>query len=382
MGLLRAAIFAALFIAGAPLSAQDIALRSRDGGIELSGTLLGFDGAFYRIETRYGELTVDASGVLCDGPACPSLTDFVAELRVSGATIMAEVLMPALIEAFAQRNGLQAERVALGARRFQYLLSDPAAGRVVGRFAFHLTSTEGGFEDLLADEADMVMALREIRPEERAAAREAGLGDLSEANRSRVLALDAMIPVVAQGNPVEAISLAALADVLAGGIDSWAALGGPDAPVVLHLPDARSGLSQGARGSPAAPLGAGAGGEIRRHREGRGLADAVARDPLALGVARYARSGGARPLRLTGPCGFELRGGRAAIKTEDYPLTAPLFLYLPARRLPALAREFLSFTRSAPAQIVIRRARLRRPAARRDPAGAAGRPAGQRHRRG
>ena len=44
------------------------------------------------------------------------------------------------------------------------------------------------------------------------------------------------------------------------------------------------------------------------------------------------------------------------VKTEDYPLTAPVFVYLPARRLPKLAREFLIYTRSAAAQLVIRRA--------------------------
>ena len=43
------------------------------------------------------------------------------------------------------------------------------------------------------------------------------------------------------------------------------------------------------------------------------------------------------------------------MKTEDYPLTSPLFLYLPARRLPRMASDFLIYTRSAPAQIVIRR---------------------------
>ena len=54
-------------------------LKSRDGAIELSGTLLGFNGEFYRVETVYGELTVDGSGVTCDGPGCPSLTDYIAQ---------------------------------------------------------------------------------------------------------------------------------------------------------------------------------------------------------------------------------------------------------------------------------------------------------------
>ena len=44
------------------------------------------------------------------------------------------------------------------------------------------------------------------------------------------------------------------------------------------------------------------------------------------------------------------------MKTEDYPLTAPVFLYLPARRLPQAAREFLAYVRGQGAQAVIRRA--------------------------
>jgi phosphate transport system substrate-binding protein len=44
------------------------------------------------------------------------------------------------------------------------------------------------------------------------------------------------------------------------------------------------------------------------------------------------------------------------VKTEDYPLTAPLFLYLPARRMPKLVRDFLAYLRDPSAQLVIRRA--------------------------
>jgi len=86
------------------------------------------------------------------------------------------------------------------------------------------------------------------------------------------------------------------------------------------------------------------------------LSEAVADDPFGIGLASYSEIGNTKPLSLTGSCGVQLRGRRTAIKTEDYPLTAPIFLYMPARRLPALAREFLAYTRSPPAQIVIRRA--------------------------
>ncbi|MEL6420802.1 MAG: phosphate ABC transporter substrate-binding/OmpA family protein, partial [Pseudomonadota bacterium] len=63
-------------------------------------------------------------------------------------------------------------------------------------------------------------------------------------------------------------------------------------------------------------------------------------------------------LTLEGSCGFESVAGRLTIKTEDYPLTAPMFLYLPVRRLPKVARDFLAYTRGMAAQAVIRRSGL------------------------
>ncbi|GGG70311.1 OmpA family protein [Salipiger pallidus] len=358
MQTLRAAVLAALSIF-APISgasAQDVALSSRDGGIELVGTMLGFDGEFYRVETRFGELTVDASGVLCEGVGCPSLTNFVARIRVSGSATIGEVLMPALVEGFALRSGFEAERSAAEGADFRYTLTDPEQGRVVAQFAFQVSSTNEGFADLLADEADVVMALREIRPEERDAAQAAGLGDLDHPNRSRVLALDAIVPVVAPGNPVSSITLAQLAQLVSGQIVNWTALGGPDAPIGLHLADQGSGLSQGIEDRLLRPSGLSLRDGVVRHASNAALAEAVQGDPFGIGLASYSETGHAKPLYLSGSCGFQLRGRRADIKTEDYPLTAPMFLYLPARRLPALAREFLAYTRSAPAQVVIRRA--------------------------
>jgi phosphate transport system substrate-binding protein len=162
----RAALWAALFLAFSALSvaADDVTLRSRDGAIELSGTLLGFDGEFYRVATQYGELTVDGSGVLCEGPGCPSLINYVAELSISGSSTIGEVLMPALVEGFALQNGLKAQRITDDETHFRYVLTrtaaDDDAATVVGRFHFRVSSTDEGFADLLADEADLVTGLR------------------------------------------------------------------------------------------------------------------------------------------------------------------------------------------------------------------------------
>jgi phosphate transport system substrate-binding protein len=353
-----AAFSAALFllVSGAAVLADDVTLKSRDGAIELSGTLLGFDGEFYRVETQYGELTVDGSGVLCEGPGCPSLTDFVAELSISGSSTIGEVLMPALVEGFALQSGLKAKRLKIDDTHFEYVLSAPDSESPVGRFQFRVSSTDEGFADLLADEADLVMALREIREGELALAAEVGLGQLDDVNRSRVLALDAMTVIVSPTNPVAAVSVSDLSRILAGEIDNWRTLGGADAPISIHLRDAQSGIAQAVEDRVLRQAGRSLIAEVTRHATNTALAQAVARDQLSLGVASFSEIGNSKPLALTGPCGFELRANRLTIKTEDYPLTAPMFLYIPARRLPKLGRDFLAYTRTAPAQIITRRA--------------------------
>ncbi|MEM9129686.1 MAG: cell envelope biogenesis protein OmpA, partial [Pseudomonadota bacterium] len=113
---IRAARYAALFLwvglaaLSSAVSAQDVTLTSRDGKVEIVGDLLGFDGEFYRVDTVYGELTLDGSGVDCAGPGCPNLEDYVAQATFSGSPTIGRVLMPALIEAFAIKDSYNLER--------------------------------------------------------------------------------------------------------------------------------------------------------------------------------------------------------------------------------------------------------------------------------
>lgn len=357
MVFLRAAIFAALFLFGGMVTstqAQDIALTSRDNSITLTGPLLGFDGDFYRIDSIYGEVTVDASGVTCSGTACPDLDDFIAQIRVSGSATIGDVLMPALIESFALRSGWTATRTTQDETHFEYALQD-RAGAPRARFAFRVTNTAEGFADLLANEADLVMALREVRDSEVALAREIGLGNLRAANRNLILALDALVPVAHPSNTITRLALPTLAQILSGQITHWQALGGRDVPIALHLRDDGSGLVQALEEAVLAPAETTLTAAITRHDSNEALDLAIAADPNALGLVSFSSLNRARPLILTGPCGFEQRVTRRNIKTEDYPLTRPMFLYQPARRLPKVGRDFLEFVQSPGAQLVIRR---------------------------
>ncbi len=355
---LRAAIFAALFLfTGAmPLLAQDVTLTSSDGAVEISGDLLGFDGQFYRIDTIYGELTIDGTDVKCDGPGCPNLDQYVARVTFSGSPTIGRVLMPGLLEAFAIKSGFDLERQTVSDSAFKYLITDAKNLKLLGEFTFKLTNADEGFADLLANETDIVMSMREVRKEEIDRGRDAGLGDLSARGRNRVVALDALVPVVSPTNPVQDITPVELADVLSGKLNNWALLGGPDAPIAVHIVSDAIGLGQATQDQVLKPVGAQPSPNAIQHPTDLALLDAVMTDPFAIGVTSRSETGNTWTLALKGKCGFAMEATRRAVKTEDYPLTAPLFLYMPARRYSKLTREFLTYLRDPSAQLVIRRA--------------------------
>ncbi|MCP3970408.1 MAG: OmpA family protein [Rhodobacteraceae bacterium] len=354
----RAAIFAALLVFATLGRAQadDVTLTSRDGSVEITGTLLGYDGEFFRVETVYGVLTLDGSGVVCGGPGCPDLQAYVADITISGARTMGEVLFPALVEAFSLRNGYRVQRHVNSDTDFRYDLTDRATGRPAASIGFHVTSTSEGFADLIAGEADIALSMREATAEEIRLGRVAGIGDLGNPRHSRIVGLDAIVPLVARSNRLDSITLQALSQLYSGKIVNWAALGGPDAPVALHLREEASGLAQAFRRRVMLDQGTDLARGITRHASNADLTDAVAADPYSIGIAALSETGNARALSLAGACGRPATANTGTLKTEDYPLTLPLFVYTPARRLPVLAREFLDFARSSAAQPVIGRA--------------------------
>ncbi|WP_236626168.1 phosphate ABC transporter substrate-binding/OmpA family protein [Actibacterium mucosum] len=336
-----------------PLHAQDVTLTSRDGEIALSGTLLTFDGEFYRLQTEFGELVLDGQGVLCRGVGCPNLEDYVAEFTVAGSHAIGDTLLPALLETYAARRGLSVRRVVRSDSDFDIELADPGTGFDVARVGFRLSDSDGGMARLLLGEADIAMTLREASEAEIQAARAAGLGDISAPGQNRILGLDALVPAVARGNSTNQITVTMLASMLAGAVPEWPATGGP---VLLQGRSSRSGPAQVIRSQVLMPAGFEAPAEMNRHPDEAALSDAIARDPLALGMVRLSEIGNAVPLAVAGDCGMPVLADRQRLKSGDYPLTLPLFLYMPQKRLPLFTREFLAFLRSPQAQPTIRRA--------------------------
>lgn len=358
MMIFRAAVLAApLALFGFSAASQHVTLTSHDGSVEVSGNLAGYDGEFYRIETEFGTLTVDGAGVDCRGADCPDVDHYVADITLSGAPVMGSVLMPSLIEAFAARNGYAVRRVTQPDDRIRFELVGRDDGAPVARFVVRLNSSQEGLADLIADKADIALSLREVTPEEAAGESVDGMGDLRAPGRSRIVALDALVPLVSVQNPLTKIDMADLAAVFSGEIDTWAPLGGEPEAITLHLPEDGSALSQVFEHRVMAEYGKpGEARSVVRHASAAALAEAVAADPFALGMGSFSGIGDAVPLSVAGSCNFASAATVTDIKTEDYPLTTPLFAYLPPRRLPQIARNFLRYIASPAAQPVIRRA--------------------------
>lgn len=353
MSILRAAVCAALFLFSPQMAqSQDVTLSSFDGGVTLSGVLESYDGEFYRVKTEYGLLTLDGSGVYCTGPACPSLDGYVAEITIAGDLGVGGALMPALFQRFGEKHGYVSRIDLASDQRFTVVLGQQDADVDVARVHFDLNDSDYGLAKFLNEEADIALSLREVSSDELSQAADKGIGKLNRAQNARILGLDGVVPVVARNNPVKEISLAQLSQVLSGEIANWLQLGGIDVPIELHLPEDGAGLLQKARSellSDDAELVTGA----TRHARDTALSDAVSRSPFALGVTRFSKVDNAEAMSLLGGCGFPFQASHITVKTEDYPLTAPLFMYIPNRRFPKIIREFFAFIRTPEAAQIV-----------------------------
>ena len=342
--------------------AADVTLLSRDGQLRIDGQLVQFDGEFYRVDTVWGQLTVDATGVLCEGPGCPDLTAFVAEARISGPAEAMQRLVPGLIDAFARARGLRAVQTAAADGRTVVEVFEPAGdgttARLSGRFRLSATSSAEGFADLIAAEADVAVSLREVLPDEVQMAAEAGLGRLDGRGQGLILALDALVPAVAaDAAPVSGLSNATLAAVLAGEIAEWGQLEGPEGwPVTLYLPVAGSALDQVLTERLLQVEGRTPSPDARRPDSATALSEALSRDAFGFGIVPMSALGSLRPLALRGDCGLEVVADADSLKSEDWPLTTPIYAYVPQGRAPALVREFLAFTQGPEAAPAVRAA--------------------------
>lgn len=359
-GALRMAAFAtaaalsfvsALSVTTTSAKAEQVKLTSIDTGFVLTGDLLEFKGGNYVIRSSIGQLTIDSRQVECEGAGCPDAGPvFSSSVGVFGSNMIGSSLMPGLIEAYSETQNSVVER-QIGADATQVvmrLLADD--GSEVAAINLRSDSSANAFPGLISGEAAIGMSSRPVTETEVAALAQAGFQGINSAGQEHILALDGLIVVVSHDNALGAISTADLTDIFSGAIDNWAALGGPDAPINVYMREPGSGAydiftslvleSQGQRLTPRAQF----------FRSSRGLSDAVAADPGAIGVTGIAYERNSRALALETECGLVVEPTEFNVKTEEYPLSRRLFLYTTGASLAPSAKGLLEYALSDDAQ--------------------------------
>jgi len=332
-------------------SAQVVTLKSADGSVTLSGKLLGYNGEFYRLDTKFGEMTLNAMGVICSGNGCPDPGQFAADITIAGASAIGQNLLPGLIEAFGFSTGQKTTRWDSSSDGWTYFVSD-AANVPVARIQSKSSGTEAGLTALAEKRTDLALASRTATAKEMKLALSSGIGDLTNPYRKQVLALDGLVFVVSKRNPVAEITLAEVEAILSGKITNWAQLGGPDGQIVIFQPEDTSDLALDLQQTIALPLDALL-PSIQRLATADAISDAVAADPFGFGVTTFSQARNAKPLAIKGACGIRVLPTRFGIQAEDYPLSRRLLIYSAKKRLPVFARSFLAWLRTEAAQIAI-----------------------------
>lgn len=352
-------VTALIGLSAAPAIAEQVALTSSDGAINIGGDLLEFSDNTYIIRTPVGDLRIRADAVSCEGPGCPVFGGEAGELTIVGSETLGDGLMPFLIEGFATEQGAQivSQREADGFTVSE-VVADGGFGDPVGLFRVSSTSSSDAFFALQDANVQLGMSSRRILPAEARQLRQFGAGNMIDVGQEHVVAVDSLSVVVHPENTVSELSLENLDLIFSGRISNWSELGGPDAPIELLVRESGSGaqavfaeriFSQSGRSAAATAT------TIRSNDE---MASAVRSNPNAIGYVGSAFERGTKSVDLVGSCGLSFSPDAFGAKTEEYPLQRRLYVYNRADNVEGTTQDFINYMTSDLADSVIAKSGL------------------------
>lgn len=330
-----------------------VTLKSFDGFTQLRGKMVGFDGLTFTIETALGTIQVDALQVNCEGEGCPENLLFGAEFGIYGSNTMGAELMPTLIEGYA--DSLEATLVAeVGNRPLERTMRIVHPnGREMAAIDLQSYGSSSSFQGIAEGKAVVGMSARRGQDRDMARLGTAGIPDLRDTPNEHIVALDGLVAVVHDSNPISTISIEEMAQVFSGIMTNWSELGGPDAPINLYVREDTSGTAQTFNSIVMAPFAVEVAQSAQRFASNIRLSDSVAADPNGIGITAAAYQRATRALPIRQECGISAFPTTFAMKTEEYPLARRLYLYTPERDVPAHARQIVEFAKSETAQSLI-----------------------------
>lgn len=358
---LLATTFAATMLPSSSYAQTDaeVVLKSADGSIAVTGKLVEFTDEFYVLETTLGNLRVSAERVRCEGIACPVFETADADVMIAGSDVIGDGLMPLLMDGFSVFNDAEATITTTNraGEYFAELIGDQGFGDQMGSYLVSATSSNEAFESLLKGETEIGMSSRRIVPDEARALKRTGAGNMINPNQEHILAIDSIVVVTHPSNPVAELTSEQLNAIYSGKIRNWSELGGANQPIVLvsHLQTSGTAstffnyvFGESANWQLSSNLL-----ELDNSTE---VAAKVNENPGAIGYVGYAFQRGAKPLTLVNRCGIPMTPDAFSAKTGEYNLLSRLYLYNREDMSDDKAKEFLAYSTSDEADVMIAKA--------------------------
>ena len=343
---------ACLYMAVSVAQAEVVTLRSLDESTAMSGTIVGFDGDVYQLETSVGTISLAASQVTCEGEGCPDLVSELNEYAIAGSNSIGVQLMPQMIEAYAFELGANVAVEAVSAEQVKYTITD-ADGEVNSVITVNSSDSRDAFAALESREAYIGLSTRRANSSDQNRFLQAGKGDLMSPEQERVLALDGMVVAVNPSNPIRTLSLNQISDIFAGNVSNWREVGGVDAAINVYRRDGNAGATQVFEKLVMAPMRRVIANTAFIMDNNSAVSDAVAQDLNGIGLTTATEERNAKVLSLRSVCEQISAPSEFSIKTEDYPIARRLYLYTTNGSIPDKAVEFIEFATSDAAQEIV-----------------------------
>ena len=273
------------------------------------------------------------------------------DLEIHGSNTIGATLAPMLMTGFLEQLTGQPVTAAPTGTANETVLSTTRNGQSMSVLvAAHGSST--GFTAMMANKADIWAASRSIRTEEVAAL--SGRADMTSADSEHVIAIDGLAILVHPSNPVDQLSIDALARIFAGKITNWSEVGGPDQAIQVYARDNRSGTWDTFKHLVLAghyKLT----GKALRYESNDQLSDDVSHDPAGIGFAGFASVRNSKLLAISDGTAPALKPSKLTVATEDYPLSRRLYLYTPGKTGKPLVQAFIEYAQSQTGQDIVAR---------------------------
>ena len=347
---------ACLVITPVVAQADQVTISSKDNAVSITGELISFDDEVYVLDTDIGQLRLSRSATDCTGDACPVLTTDL-ELAVAVSEPGTAGLLQAIVNGFAASRDLTGLSVpdangVVARIDLQDFQSNTSAGKV----DVTLQPTDAGFAQLIGNQVDLAITKAPVSAAIAEDVVASGGTDLRDLSRERVVALDAVVPIVNPRNPVRSVSLEELALIASGRIRNWSELGGDDAAIEMLLPVEGSSLDEAFTELVLDPNRVRLRRSATRAESESQAAAVVAQNPNAITVTTLAESGVAEILPIRQTCGPLAYASDFAIKAEEYPLSRRVFAYTGDASQSATGRDFIDFLTSSDVQPLIEEA--------------------------